>query len=234
MKKSTYPAGASAPINQTLADFAFERNLKPRAEVSLSIFSYLFSEIVQQLMKNEKSGGAGGGVGADHPGQNDLEHQLYQLGVPVGEKLLELLFYREKGGQSGACSQGKRETKLVSMLHFINNQVWKALFGHQADGLEQSIEDEDEYRLLDKQPVTNKYTSIGKGQHVNCASYIAGIIEGILTSSKMHAKVTAHLYNDEEAGGASGAEAQTNPEEASTTIYVIKFSKEAIARDKGN
>ena len=47
MKKSTFPAGGSAPINQTLADFAFERNLKPRAEVSLSIFSYLFSEIVQ-------------------------------------------------------------------------------------------------------------------------------------------------------------------------------------------
>lgn len=51
---------------------------------------------------------------------------------------------------NGACNNGKRETKLVNMLHFINTQVWKALFGKQADGLEQSVEDEDEYRLLDK------------------------------------------------------------------------------------
>jgi hypothetical protein len=34
-------------MNQTLADFAFERSLKPRPEVSLSAFSFLFSEIVQ-------------------------------------------------------------------------------------------------------------------------------------------------------------------------------------------
>lgn len=33
-------------MNQTLADFAFERNLKPRQEVSLSVFSFLLSEIV--------------------------------------------------------------------------------------------------------------------------------------------------------------------------------------------
>lgn len=34
------------PIGQTLADFAFERTLRPRADVSLAAFSFLFSEIV--------------------------------------------------------------------------------------------------------------------------------------------------------------------------------------------
>ena len=43
-------------MNQTLADFAFERNLKPRPDVSLSAFSFMFSEIVQQMMKSEKNG----------------------------------------------------------------------------------------------------------------------------------------------------------------------------------
>lgn len=62
--------------------------------------------------------------------------------------------------------------------------------------MEQSIEDEDEYRILDKSPVTNKFTSMGKVTNVNCASYIAGIIEGILSSAKMYAKVTAHLYGE--------------------------------------
>jgi hypothetical protein len=37
----------SSAMNATLADFAFERTLKPKAEVSLSAFSFLFSEIVQ-------------------------------------------------------------------------------------------------------------------------------------------------------------------------------------------
>ena len=39
--------------------------------------------------------------------RSDLEHQLYELGLPVGERVLELMFYREKGGINGACSQGK-------------------------------------------------------------------------------------------------------------------------------
>lgn len=143
----------------------------------------------------------------------------------MGEKLLELMFYREKGGISGACQNGKRETKIVSMLHFINNVVWKALFGKPADGLEQSIEDEDEYRILDKQPVTNKYTSMGKSGNLNCASYMAGIIEGILVASKMHARVTAHTYGEDEAG-------KGHSEEASSTIFVIKFAREVTMREK--
>jgi hypothetical protein len=47
------------------------------------------------------------------------------------------------------------------MLHFINNQVFKALFGKAADGLEQSIEDDDEYRILDKTPLTNRFANMG-------------------------------------------------------------------------
>jgi hypothetical protein len=89
--------------------------LKPKSEVSLSIFSFMISEIVQQFMKNEKVGSA------IDDNRSDLEHQLYELGLPVGERVLELMFYREKGGMNGACSTGKRETKLVNMLHFINN-----------------------------------------------------------------------------------------------------------------
>lgn len=144
----------------------------------------------------------------------------------MGEKMLELMFYREKGGMNGACQNGKRETKVVQMLHFINNVMWKALFGKPADGLEQSVEDEDEYHILDRQPLTNKYTSMGKVTSLNCASYVAGIIEGVLTASRMHCKVTAHLYGEgEEPGGQTG-------EEHSCTIYVIKFAKEVTAREK--
>ena len=75
MKKSTMAGGAA---NSTLADYAFERNLKPRPEVSLSAFSFIFSEIVSQLMKSEKSvpsSGIGGGSNMQESHlSNDLEH----------------------------------------------------------------------------------------------------------------------------------------------------------------
>ena len=37
---------------------------------------------------------------------------------------------------------GKRETKVVAMLQFIFTNMWKALFGRKADGLEKSKEHE--------------------------------------------------------------------------------------------
>jgi hypothetical protein len=81
---------------------------------------------------------------------------------------------------------------------------------------------------------------MGKVTNVNCASYVAGIIEGVLSSAKMYCKVTAHLYNDNEegtndatTGGAGAAAVGDGSESASTTIYVIKFNKEVTAREKG-
>lgn len=36
-------------------DQAFERTLKPRANVSLNMFAFLFSEIAQYMMKQEQA-----------------------------------------------------------------------------------------------------------------------------------------------------------------------------------
>ena len=69
------------------------------------------------------------------------------------------MFYREKG-TSAACDAGKREIKIINMLYFINNQIWKTLFGKNADGLEQSVEDSNEYRILERTPITNRFVSI--------------------------------------------------------------------------
>ncbi len=51
------------------------------------------------------------------------------------------------------------------------------------------------------------------------------MIEGMLNSSKMHAKVSAHLYNEDDNA--------REEDGSSTTIYVIKFAKEVTAREKG-
>jgi trafficking protein particle complex subunit 5 len=121
-------------------DQAFERHLKPRPEVSLAMFGFLFSEIVQQILKREKEATAqinllDAEAQARAPPIPDLEKELFDLGKPVGERILEMQCYRDKGG-SNTCSSGKRELRIVNMLHFINNQIWKSLFGRPADGLE--------------------------------------------------------------------------------------------------
>ena len=129
----------------------------------------------------------------------DLEQELHQMGIPIGERVLELTFNREKGS-STATSGGRREIGLVNMLHHLSGTVWKTLFGKAADGLEQSNHDESEYWILDKAPITNIFTSVGKraqtqnmGGH-NCAFFIAGIVEGFLCGANLHAKVLPVLH----------------------------------------
>ncbi len=66
------------------------------------MFAFLFSEIVQQLMKREKDAMAQRNLLdaeslARAPPVPDLEKELYEMGKPVGERVLELMFYREKG-----------------------------------------------------------------------------------------------------------------------------------------
>jgi len=87
---------------------------------------------------------------------------LFDLGVPIGERVLELLFARELGKNMNACGSGKRETGIENMLHFINQQVWKALFGRAGDEIKQSDQDDCEYWIIDKGPITNKFTSVGQ------------------------------------------------------------------------
>ena len=72
------------------------------------------------------------------------------MGLPVGERLLELTFNREMGNSSKVTDKGKREIGIVNMLHHINEKLWKTLFGRAADGLEMSENSDDEYWITDK------------------------------------------------------------------------------------
>ena len=122
----------------------------------------------------------------------DVESQLHDLGVPIGLQVLELASFRDKAlpNNKNICQYGRRETKFVNVLHFINNQVWKLLFNRTADGIELAVDDEShelEYRIIDQQPLTNAFISATSEQEdsmgPNCASFLAGIIEGVLNAS---------------------------------------------------
>ena len=174
----------------------YDRSLKEKKNVPVTTFSFLFGEMVQYMSSKQSSD-------KDY----DLEEKLSSLGYPIGEKVLELCSVREKNF--------KKETKIVQMLQFIHNNVWKMLFGKQADGLQKSTDDEDEYRIIENSPITNKYIPYQKGQS-NCAAFLGGIIEGILNSADFRCKVNTFYYADNE---------------GMRTYYIIKFDHDIIERD---
>nr|XP_033779364.1 trafficking protein particle complex subunit 5 isoform X2 [Geotrypetes seraphini] len=170
-----------------------ERSLtRPKTEVSLSAFTLLFSEIVQYCQNRVYS-------------VSELQNKLSELGQQVGARMLDVLVMREKNG--------KRETKVINILLFIKVNVWKALFGKEADKLEQANDDDKTYYIIEKEPLINTYISVPKeNSTLNCASFTAGIVEAILSYSGFPAKVTAHWHKG--------------------TTLMIKFDESVIARDK--
>lgn len=165
---------------------------KGRGEVSLSCFALLFSELVHYCQNRVYT-------------VPELQNKLAKMGQEVGLKLIDLYFVREK-----SC---KRETKLLNMLLFIKTTLWKGLFGREADKLEHANDDERIYYLIEKEPLVNKFISVPKDRgSLNCAIFIAGIIEAVLNSCGFTAKVTAHWHKG--------------------TTYMLQFDEAVIARDK--
>ena len=170
-----------------------DTNIKKTKEIPITLFSFLFSEIIQYVMKKKND-----------IQDYDAHNELSCFGFPVGEKMLEISTFRDKGY--------KKETKIVNMLQFIHNILWKMLFNKIADGIQRSTENIYEYRILEISPITNKYIPQSKG--FNPAAFIGGIIEGFLNSAGFKCKVSTYFH-----------------EEESKTFYIIIFDKDVVERD---
>lgn len=166
---------------------------KGKGEINLATFSFLFSEIVQYSHKRASS-------------IPDLERKLSVIGRRVGDRVLELLVWRDRAT--------KRETKLNQFLLFIQTVVWKSLFGKPADLLEKDGDKNDEYLISDRTLVVNRFISVPPDMgSLNCGAFVAGIVEAILNGAQFPATVTAHSV-----------------EEKGTTM-LIKFNLDALPAD---
>lgn len=120
---------------------------------------------------------------------NSVYSNTYRLnlhGYTIGQRLLELLLWRD--GRSA-----KRETRILGILQFITTTLYRAIFNKPADGLEKSRDNEDEYMLIDNDPMVSSYISIPKEMsQLNCAAFVAGIIEAVLDGCLFPSRVTAH------------------------------------------
>ncbi|KAB5531298.1 NO signaling/Golgi transport ligand-binding domain-containing protein [Coniochaeta sp. 2T2.1] len=180
-------------------------NRTKTAELSQASFAYLFSEMVSYAQRRVT-------------GIQDLEKRLNTQGHPLGLKLLDLLLIREPPRSQ------LRPLNIIALLHLIKINLWTHLFGRQADRLEKSSNPEtpDEYMIVDNEPLVNAYISVPKEMNqLNCAAYVAGIIEGVCDGAGFPARVTAHSVGAKEEGEMWPGK----------TVFLVKFEAGVLERE---
>lgn len=214
------PSTSSGARPATTKRTIYDRHLNRArtAELSRASFAYLFSEMITYAQRNITS-------------ITELEQRLNIQGYPIGLKLLDLLLYRTPNSMQSTATN-TRPTRILPLLQFISTSLWKHLFGRPADALERSQDNRDEYMITDNDPVVNTYISVPKEMsQLNCAAYVAGIIEGVCDGCGFYARVSAHSVAEEEGAGTQqgkGGEAQMWP---GKTVFLIKFREEVMERE---
>ncbi|OQD74849.1 hypothetical protein PENDEC_c009G06730 [Penicillium decumbens] len=206
--------GLRVPSNRkTIYDRHLNRSRN--AESSRASFAYLFGEMVTYAQRRVT-------------GIQDLEKRLNEQGYPLGLRLLDLLFYRSASTSSSALSSSStsssppnRPLRIVNLLHLIHGPLWRLLFQRSADALEHSVSPDtpNEYMITDNDPLVNTYISVPREMSMlNCAAFVAGIIEGVCDGCGFEAKVSAH----------------NQPTEMwpSRTVFLVRFGDSVMEREK--
>jgi hypothetical protein len=210
----------------------YDRNLNrsKNAELSRAAFAYLFIEMIAYAQKGAKDVGG-------------LEQKYLSLflfislyttwfakqclrlnsqGYPIGLRLLDLLLSRTANPLASI-----RPTRILPLLQFIAQQLYRYLFGRPADALEKSGTDPGQYMLFDNEPMVNQYISLPKElSSLNCAAFVAGIIEGVCDGAGFPTEgVTAHSVGEEEGKDGKGLW-------PGKTVFLIKFKPEVLEREE--
>lgn len=142
-------------------------------------------------------------------------------GHPLGVKLLDLLLHREP------VRTQQRSLTIITLLHFIKQTLWQHLFGRQADRLEKSANPDtpDEYMIVDNDPFVNQFVSVPRElSQLNCAAFVAGIVEGACDGAGFPARVSAHTLK-----APTKEEAELWP---GRTVFLVKFRPEVLEREQ--
>ena len=130
----------------------------------------------------------------------------------------------------------------MSILQFVSSTVWKALFGKAADSLERSIDNADEYMIVDYEPMTSTFVSVPSdlGQ-LSADAYMSGIIAGILEGAGFSARVTAHTVsmddNEQQSSSTNhntttkSSYLHTVPTRHEKAVFLVKFDRQVLERD---
>lgn len=121
------------------------------------------------------------------------------------------------------------------MLLFIKTNVWKTLFGKEADKLEHANDDERIYYIIEKEPLVNKFISVPKDKgSLNCAVFIAGIVQAILFFSGFVStdQQTEVFWLSDVVFSYIFQPCEVSAHWHKGTTYMVKFEESVIARDR--
>lgn len=89
--------------------------------------------------------------------------------------------------------------------------------------------------ITDNDPVVNAYISVPKEMNqLNCAAYVAGIVEGVCDGCGFYARVSAHSVGEDEAAARAkegGTAKDSSVVWPGKTVFLVKFSDEVIERE---
>ena len=137
-------------------------------QVSVPAFSFLFSALVQYFYSRSPTT-----VG------EDIEDKLFEVGSQLGRRFNELAALRELGQHSRLCGNVSKERNTLAAIQYVYNSCWKVIFGRQADKVDKahSTGGEIQYMITENEPLPNRHIP----GEFNCASFVSGIIFGILS-----------------------------------------------------
>lgn len=153
--------------------------------------------------------------------------RLNNQGYPIGVRLLDLLLSRSSNPLASI-----RPTRVLPLLQFIAQTLYRHLFGRPADALERSGTDSAQYMLFDNEPMVNTYISLPRElSSLNCAAFVAGIIEGVCDGAGFPTEgVSAHSVGEQEQE--AGKEGKGSNLWPGKTVFLIKFKKEVLEREE--
>ncbi|KAA8498691.1 Trafficking protein particle complex subunit 5 [Porphyridium purpureum] len=196
------PGAQASPTPGSTLNILDQPLARQRGEVSLSAYLLLFCELVAYSRNRVSSVVA-------------LEARLAAVGYRVGERALEYV----------CAKSGKplpRETRILGILNFVVTNLWRFLFGKNADSLKKVGNSDAEFYIEEVEPLVNTFVSVPKDfGALNCAAFQGGIVHGILSAAGFECEVTTYVRDD-----------SSKPGSAEVTMYYIKFSNEVIQRER--
>lgn len=115
----------------------------------------------------------------------------------------------------------RRDLKVIDILQFIHGAVWSYLFNHVSNDLVKSSERDNEFMIIDNEPVLTQFINISHfGSHsdrMSCEYFTCGIIKGLLNDNGFPCEVTPHCV--------------PQGDHNQRVVYLIKFIHEVIERE---
>ncbi|CCW62167.1 unnamed protein product [Phytomonas sp. EM1] len=178
------------------------------ANVSLSAFSFLFSEMCSRAFT--------------HPTRvrnlEEVESRLTSLGVHVGTRLVMLSFLRD------SSELQRRPLTALAALKLIQERLWPRWFGRPADEIQREA-NSDRFFVFDANPLVLRYVNPSPDYldneghwNVNYASFMGGIMQGALQSMGFDCEVLTYH--------------QPDPAKPHQSLFVIDFAKHVWVREQ--